>query len=564
MSERFYGEYKHGGLADFQDAFMNLDSARAPLVPALYAVAYMLAGNVPPSALIVNYLSLVVLCLSVYGIGRRLGGPWCGLAAAWVTMMFPMMFGLVRQTLVEFPLAAAAAFVAYLCVSPKALGRYGIGVLLGIMIGAGMLIKVSFPMFVIGPLLAACVTAVALNRTEGAPQTRQILLTLAIMVLEAFAIAAPWLIHNADVWFGFARDNAIGYWGMMFGGSNASYLEALAGPSLFYIHVPIIMLLIVAGIVLGRRVAVRRSSFGKERTVALVVTVSWFAIPLVVGLCTRDKDPRLLAPIYPALGILLAYLYVRLAARRVAVIAAGLLLTLVVPYYGVSFSGPPYPPDISRVDTSSFSYVDYFRPWFSADLQYLSPSDIARFYPRYFLGKWACAHYIRVPNGQDWKSDEIVSAIDSDILQKYPNADPVDVGVLRDNVFFYPAIFSYFHDRVAIEGGHRRANVQYHLLPWNAECTGDPERMLAQHLFRCNVVLTREPDAFSIPEAVKLYDRMMELLSTSKYFVKVKLPNDIVLPGGSKVIIYRQKDFGHVYTDSEMTQIIVEAFDTPH
>lgn len=526
LSEWMRAAFEQGGIQGFWDAFLTRDGNRAPLVSALYAATYALAGDSRESAHIVNYLAIAVLCLFLYGIGKRLAGPWCGLAAAYITMAAPMMFGLSRQLLVEFPLTAAAAAVAYLCIVSNGLHRYGICVLLGAAIGIGMMVKITFPAFVVGPLLVAVVArGLHQKKKEAGGPIGRLPLNLGIVLVIAALISGPWLLHNMDSWTRYMQANVVGYLAVIYGGSNIYYIEMVALQNLLCVYVFMVTILATLRLIFRRDPSAsvdQTVSNPVERRVALLTTLSWFFIPLGIGLYSLNKDPRLIAPAFAALGVLLAYVLVRLTPRRAAPVAVGLLLLVMVPFYNVSF-GTPF---------DSAKYNETSTPFTLKEC---------------LLGRWSTG-FTTSPVKEDWKGEEVVSFIETQIPEQFIKDNQVaTIVVMGSHPWFQASWLSYLQWHRNIARGQYATRIEYtgDMPPLQEEPT--PERCAEVVLQGHFVIMkdsgwqggeyqTRQFDAlaYAVRETKTMYlGRELRLFE--------KIDCDITLPDGSKVVVYRQQ-----------------------
>jgi 4-amino-4-deoxy-L-arabinose transferase-like glycosyltransferase len=525
LSEHMRLAFEQGGVSGFWDAFLTLDPIRAPLASAMYAATYAVAGDSRESAHIVNYLSIVMLCLFLYGIGKRLAGPWCGLAAAHVTMAAPMMFSLSRQLLVEFPLAAAAAAVAYLCIVSNGLRRCGICVLLGAAIGIGMLIKIIFPAFIVGPLLVAIAARVFHHEKEEADfLVGGLLLNLVIVLVVAAAVCGPWYLHNWEDWTKYMKENVGGHLGTIYGGSNNSYLAMLAQQNLLYIYVFIFAVLAALRLVFRRGPSVgaaREASSRAERRVALLITLAWLFIPIGIGLYSLNKDPRLIAPACAALGVLLAYLFIRVTARRTGFVTAGLLLLIVIPFYGVSF-GTPF---------DSTKYSD--------EVELPSVKD-------YLLGRWSTG-FATSPVKEDWKDREVISFTRKQMPKEFIKDNRVaTVVVLGCHPWFQATWLSYLQWHENAAAGRTATLIEYSGMPVLGEDASLDK--FAQEVLKAHLVIFKDSGWQGWGYGTRWFDELTYAVRETKETHEgreirlfEKIDCDITLPDGSKVVVYRQQ-----------------------
>jgi 4-amino-4-deoxy-L-arabinose transferase-like glycosyltransferase len=129
-----------------------------PLVHLTVTAFYKLFGVSMDVAALSNSLYLVLFLLAVYGIGKRLGGPWLGLLSAFVVSTFPIIFALSRYLYIDYALTAMVAVNIYLLLRSERFEHKGSSLLYGVTLGLGMLIKWTFIVFVAPPLLVVLVS----------------------------------------------------------------------------------------------------------------------------------------------------------------------------------------------------------------------------------------------------------------------------------------------------------------------------------------------------------------------------------------------------------------------
>jgi len=106
----------------------------APGLPMLMAIAHTIAGQC--AIFWIVPLAGGVLTFATYWIGRRIGRPWVGVAAAWLVATSPAMLFMLMAPMSDVPAAAAWA-VAMACVlgeAPLAAVASGIAVAIAILI----------------------------------------------------------------------------------------------------------------------------------------------------------------------------------------------------------------------------------------------------------------------------------------------------------------------------------------------------------------------------------------------------------------------------------------------
>lgn len=170
-----------------------------PLVHLTVTGFYKLFGVSMDVAALSNSLWLVALLLAVYGIGKRLGGPWVGLLSAFVVSTFPIIFAMSRYLYIDYALTAMVAVNVYLLLRSERFKHKGCSILYGVTLGLGMLIKWTFVVFVGPPLLVVLVSpglvaAVGHTLRPSTWKWRRLLLA----VLLGLGLTALWFLPNIE------------------------------------------------------------------------------------------------------------------------------------------------------------------------------------------------------------------------------------------------------------------------------------------------------------------------------------------------------------------------------
>jgi 4-amino-4-deoxy-L-arabinose transferase-like glycosyltransferase len=186
------------------------DEIRPPLFAASMAVMYKLFGVSSDVAIMVNAVYLAILLFASYSIGARLGGRRQGLLSAVLVAFTPLVFAMSRYSYFEFAVAAFAALSISLLLASERFEKRGFALLLGIALGLGLLLKRTFPVFVIGAaavvFLQAGLPQKLWARLKGLPRFRWRDLVLALV--GGLALSAFWYFPNQEL----AQTLALGFW----------------------------------------------------------------------------------------------------------------------------------------------------------------------------------------------------------------------------------------------------------------------------------------------------------------------------------------------------------------
>jgi hypothetical protein len=573
LSQKYQIHLQQDGLDGLRQAYVNLDKTRAPLLPVLALPFYKIFGNELAAAMCVNYLAIVVLCLSIYGIGSLIRDRWLGLIAAYLTMLTPALFGLSRTFFVEFPMAAAIAATIYFCLRAHKLPFYASVPLIAISAAATMLLKVSFPIFIALPILFIILWQLFRAVVEGSKAPLAAFVKTLGGVVIALVIASTWYLPNLNYWLNFMMQNVAGARGAMYGAPAVDYLVEEARMTFLSYHILALIFLLVLSVIAWtiRRSGVKAVEREDTRIIAIVAVAAWFIGALYVCLTAADKDVRILFPALPALAILITMGYRAMAQSWRFVPATALLLFPLIAFFNFSFRGE-YD---ATVDWQEQSKVDIM----SAD---------------YMLGLKALKPYVYPPNGQDWKANEIVDTVSANVppaLEQNIKSKPdrgVGIAVIPNSPYLQPnwlnyiAVKGYFEKKIKYQMSF--ADPGYHdpaLTP--ATCarklaeTGQkisPDAVWKELLKGyANMIILSRAQFMVVTDGwqgSELYDykvegkvvfthgavmrKITELMPKAKLFER--LPGEITLPDGSHVIIYRNKYAGRTAPQKELTDFI--------
>lgn len=264
-----------GGLLGYARGFLTCAAFKPPLISVLPTPAYLVLGRHAQAAYSVNLFFMLVMFVVVFRLGERYACPRAGLIAAYVAGTTPMLYGLSRWFLVEYTMAAMVA-VAVLCLVRAELFWFSV------ICGLGMLLKVSFPLYVTAPFLHWAITS-------WPPDSR---LRTCLALAPAVLLPLPWYAMNYRRAFTTAIEAgapSLPYYGNT---SAGSYFLRLVqeGPSLYY--ATLVALLIVVA-------AFKRELFAGKGLVSACIWMS----PFVFFVFGPFREPRYTAPLLPAFAL---------------------------------------------------------------------------------------------------------------------------------------------------------------------------------------------------------------------------------------------------------------------
>lgn len=295
------------GLPAFAAEYAAAFRIKAPLVSLLPLPLYALFGPGERVAVWASLAALGAACAAVFAAGRALWPSHprrdsiAALAAA-LTAVVPLLYGLSRVFLVEPVLTALVAASVWKIASARTGRREGAA--LGALGGFGLLAKVLFPLYLLGPAWR--------RRARIMPHAKTALLV-------AVPLAATWYAFNLPYVLGFA-------WSAGFGRIASDYSAAGGAVSRLYGYAVLLLggalswpLAAAGGLV--ALAAGRRGPLDDGSRLAL----AW-AAPLAVFALGVNREIRFAAPALPALCLLAARAAMSFQSSRSRTAAAALLL----------------------------------------------------------------------------------------------------------------------------------------------------------------------------------------------------------------------------------------------
>ena len=156
-SVNLYDKLTNEGVLSFYNAFTDAMKERAPLIAVVPIPFYLLLGKKYISALAANLLFIILGNFYFYKLGALVSKKRDALVGVFILNLFPLIFGLSREFLVEYGLMTLVVVWVYYFLKSDCFENRKYSLVLGICTGLGMLMKVSFPLYIIAPMLFLCI-----------------------------------------------------------------------------------------------------------------------------------------------------------------------------------------------------------------------------------------------------------------------------------------------------------------------------------------------------------------------------------------------------------------------
>jgi len=343
------------GVAGYFSSLNEAFGFKAPLIAGLPSPLYLLFGRRWHAAYLVNIVSMFVLFVALYRIGYRSWTRRTGVIAIAVAGTMPLLYGLVRWYLVEYSLTALVCCAMAVLLESDSLQDPVLTLIFGAICGFGLLLKASFVLFLLPPVLFAWFPCRRRKRAA------------VLTVIPCLAIALPWyavhwhpvLVNALDAAYG--TPAAVQGTGPIFSLSAIlTYLEGVArsGISVYFAALAVALIAIAPS-----RLTARNLRF-----------LLFWLLPFAVFLFGGNKDVRYIAPILPAVALLIAALLdAALPPNWVGSAIAMLLLVFpLLSVFAVSF-GVPW-----HAQETAYARRYAPRPWPHDEMLRLVASHIPR------------------------------------------------------------------------------------------------------------------------------------------------------------------------------------------
>jgi 4-amino-4-deoxy-L-arabinose transferase-like glycosyltransferase len=189
---------------------------RPPLAHLIAVPLYRLFGVSTDVALMKNAVYVVILLLSVYGIGRRMYNAQSGLLAAFVVSTYPILFSISRMPYVDYALTAMVALCVYLLVACDGFRHRAYSLLLGLVMGLGILTKWPFIAFSGGPLIYVVIRSGSLRDLKASLVAGREVSSVLGRVWASPVLCGVAGLSLTLIWYWPSRDRVgaflLGYW----------------------------------------------------------------------------------------------------------------------------------------------------------------------------------------------------------------------------------------------------------------------------------------------------------------------------------------------------------------
>lgn len=321
----FYRALHGGQFLQFLIMLMtSFGGTKAPLISLVPLPMYFLFGTAYGTVIATNIIVFGLGLTALYAYVRKAWGLPHALLAVVIFSTMPVIYGVGRQFLVETGLTALVIWWMYLLFLSGGLKKRSYDNWFGVVLGLGLLDKVSFPLYVVAPTLFFLFTV----KEPAGIILRRVWRVFWVGLL----IAAVWYGPNAKTVIQYAISAGYGSIGTNYSYGSpfalatiARYLQVVAdyATSVYYAAAT----LLVLGFLAVKRLRNQRMT----RSSLDVALTLWLLVPFVIFLFGENKDYRFLLPCLPVVAIFLARGVWSISRSRMVRLGA-IVLLLVGPF----------------------------------------------------------------------------------------------------------------------------------------------------------------------------------------------------------------------------------------
>lgn len=360
-SDILYHTLTKEGVIPFAKAFTNAIKTKAPLITILPIPFYLLFGDNETSALFVNLAFIILGSCFMYKLAVLISGPRAGLLSVFILNTFPLIFAMSREFFVEYGLMVIVIIWMYYLLKSDCFDNRIYAYVLGIILGLGMLMKITFVLYIIFPTLFIFIERVIKSKKISSLPFKNIF----IVVLTGVLVSGTWYFKNLSHILGFVWTSGYGSIAKNYGWGTVFSIKTILiywGYAVIY-GISIYYFLLMIFLIFGRLISFFNNEYPADIKRKYVLFLSiWFVVPFLVFTFGENKDYRYAAPLYPALALLMSIYLARISSRFYgAILLFVLLLFPAVNYLFISFSSTPFSFNIRQVTVFSH-YLAFAHP----------------------------------------------------------------------------------------------------------------------------------------------------------------------------------------------------------
>jgi 4-amino-4-deoxy-L-arabinose transferase-like glycosyltransferase len=363
--------FEAGGPIEFLHAVKGADPSHGPLFTVLLLPFIWIFGASARSGLILNLCAAPILFFCAGEIAWTIFRSWFARLLTIVLVgLMPLMIGLFHNVLQDFLLITLAIVSIMFLLKSEGFQRRWMTIFAGLAMGLGTLTKVTFPLFVIGPVVVVVAQVLVAMVTEREELTglkvdrRRTLITAGIGLVVFLVVAFAWYGPNFHATIEYIKSTTGGPLAEGAGPEDPYTFHAITSFTLGVLNFNltwVILLLGAVALVLDWEAI--RGLFTKPvrwpRLWKLAFLLAWAVIPYLSVALAHNQDVRLMAPAFPAVAVLVAgaVSYVKWTRVRYAIAGLAVFVLAYQTLNHITHATPGFLPDQATVTVGEYSGV---------------------------------------------------------------------------------------------------------------------------------------------------------------------------------------------------------------
>jgi 4-amino-4-deoxy-L-arabinose transferase-like glycosyltransferase len=368
---QYQHSFESGGPIDLLRSIHTADPSHGPLFTVLLLPFFAVFGATNSSALLLNLAIAPVLYFAAGEIAWIVFKSWSArLLTIVLVATMPLMVGLLHNALQDFLLVTLATLSLLLLLESEGLQRRWTTWAMALTMGLGTLTKVTFPLFVAGPLLvvvAGVVASLLSARRAGEPRRpdgRTLAINLGGAALVYLVVALAWYGPNFSATLDYVRSTTGGTLAEGAGPADPFTFHAIASFTTGVINANLSWVILLVGLLaaaldVGRLRALLTRPLRWDPIQKLAFLLAWAVIPYLSVALAHNQDVRLMAPALPAVAILVAGAVsaVRWRGARIALAATAVIVLTYQTLVHITDVTPGFMPEQAKVEVGSYAAV---------------------------------------------------------------------------------------------------------------------------------------------------------------------------------------------------------------
>jgi len=284
-------QLKDLNLPEFLKSVITFNRIRPPVLMLIVTPVFFQPYRNEDLAVMTNVLYLVLAFIVVYKICKSYLNSKASLLCCFVLFMYPLIFGLSRQLLPEICLLCIVSLSMLLLLKCDYFRNIKYSLLLGVSIGIGMLTKMTYAAFLIGPFIYVMYKSLTLSRKAR--------LNLLYCLIIAIGLSAIWHGPNLKQHFSLIFSMSYGK-----GASWASRGTLFSADALLYypreiMYYGISFLFSLIFLFSSTRFFIKN----KDKDMKFIFLL-WILTPVILFSIFLGKDVRFIIPIFVPIAII--------------------------------------------------------------------------------------------------------------------------------------------------------------------------------------------------------------------------------------------------------------------